>query len=165
MREFASSPALKLDLRKLLMAALEQDKPTRSWQAVLRIDHAAYVAWQRFMKSRVEEHLAAWQRDSPAAGRIAIERKANAQGAQDSSPSRGEAQQPDVSELLRLVAASLARGSDLDETSQEVHSPKHDRRDAGSERQLRLLAQSAIERMPIEEVRRLAIPLGYLFPE
>lgn len=164
MREFASSPGLKPDLRKLLIAALDQDKPSRSWQAVLRIDSAAYAAWQRFLKTRVDDHLSSWRRDSPPAARITMERRIRPETDAGSRSAKQETPSTDLSVLLR-VAASANR----DDESREVHRVSRltvaERHDSMGERQLRLMAHRAIDQMSVEELRRLEIPLGYVFPE
>ena len=164
MREFAETVG-DSRLRSLLEAALESEKPVKVFLAVLREAPAELVRWRSQFTHHVREVIQSWRASDPRLAAVVVDR-ASAEMQNPPEASADSTQQvtnrtTDEFQHLLTLLASTRVGS----FARTTHVRPADGNDGLGAQRLRLALHLAIDRMPIEELRSLRIPVGYLFEE
>jgi len=180
MHEFARTRTP--ELRNLLSQALAGDKPAKTFVQVLRALPEERARWNEALLAHVRARVEEW-RDSSSLDISIDKRSVGDEGADRSSssspgsvsvdgpgthPSRWllsgkHAQPPSSDTALTALTALLETRRPRDEAQR--FSSVSVRTSQGPERELRNRLHMAIDRMPAEDLRRLLIPVGYLFEE
>ncbi|MEW2120249.1 hypothetical protein AB0945_34740 [Streptomyces sp. NPDC005474] len=162
MRDFSSRVRIS-ELKDLLSAALVGPKAAKGFAAVLRSIPEAQTEWHRSLSSRVYGEILRWKESHERLASIEIESSrtgdvvtlpsggiTNAERVSGDGPERG--QSADVGHFFTLQRSGkvppLAAGRKKDTVGD-----------------LKLRLHLAIDRMPESELRKISIPVGYLFED
>lgn len=169
MREFAeevSDPRIK----SLLKSALASEKPAKLFSAVLREIPDEQINWRSALRSRVRSYIEEWRDAAPTAQPIRIDIDLEAAKATSSAESQRAQTRGDASDWLSLV-------NDLTIATTKTARPRPYTRLAASSvlpqakgnmadlNSLRALLHGAIDRMSLEELKDISIPIGSLFED
>ncbi|MER6060635.1 hypothetical protein ABT167_05385 [Streptomyces sp. NPDC001792] len=162
MRDF-SARVRSGELKELLNAALVGPKAAKGFAAVLRSIPEVQVEWHRSLSNRVYGEILKWKEAHERLASLEIEStKAgdavsvvsgsfpHAERVSGDGPERGQA--ADVAHLLALQRSSKVPSLAVGRKKDTVGD-------------LRLRLHLAIDRMPESELRKISIPVGYLFEE
>jgi hypothetical protein len=170
-----------IPLRTTLGASFASDKPIKTFVAILR-DHPTFRReWNSFLKFNVRVFLENWRKEAGLTDTLRIERSDAQQGlntteAQPAPAARGRYLGPSTP---GTGASTVAAGQSLQHsfpwTGQSSHEIASLYSGSGqlhgelnrpaSGTQLRKSLHAAIDRMPLEELRKLTLPAGYLFED
>ncbi|GAA3607289.1 hypothetical protein GCM10022223_24090 [Kineosporia mesophila] len=157
MRDFAESLVDVPQLHKLLLAALDGDKPAKYFIFVLKDAPDYMEKWYGLLRQNVALHLKEWVKASDLKDEIDIYQRprtsplpASKNLPRRNNNSRDKSAVPDSIQTLLRIASTVTS----DETGHL--RPRED---------LRQKLHQAIDRMPIDELRRISIPVGYLFED
>lgn len=161
MREFADSVGDKQS-RLLLRSALDGEKPAKLFLSTLRQSPPLLARWRQEHRARVREEILRWREHRvPEGVSVTVDR----QEEPEDEGSRGPARELSASwgsAQLTLWAREPAR---LWPRSDHWHFAPTLGGDHGRESPdaaLRALVHAAVDRMPVEELRALRLPVGYL---
>ena len=171
MREFADKVS-DLRLKSLLRSSLASDKPAKLFSAVLREIPDKQLNWRNTQRARVRSFIEEWRDSAPTVQPIRIDTDREMAVRDTSSTEKARTAlhtRADVGDLLSLVndlaiATKTARtGTYTSITGSSVLSQaKGSVADLNS---LRTLLHAAIDRMSLEELKDISIPIGYLFED
>lgn len=165
MKEFTSSRT-DLGLRKLLESALEGEKPAKVFVALLKKVPSELNLWRVLFSSRVRAEVERWKQSSPHLSDINIDRDKDS--VVEHAPAAAEARRveaahrSDVSQIFNLITGS-ARNFVYDSIRTSSGAAGEQERRSSSASELRSRLHAAIDRMPVEELRAIRLPVGYLF--
>lgn len=166
MREFSAEVA-DPRIKSLLDAALSADKPAKTFVAVLRQVPPELGRWRKNLGALVRSEVERWQNSTPRAKSICIDHLdevtvggAPEHRAQSRPPAATGENLLDLASHLATVGFSSSKiyGGAFGGSLFQGNSTQQD-----SVVNLRFRLHAAIDRMPLEELRLLRIPVGYLF--
>lgn len=177
MRQFAATRAP--DLRELLEQALAGEKPSKTFVQVLRALPDERARWQEALLGHIRSRVEDWR--AGAGLDISIDKRADAD-VQEAPPPDADADVPAVPATPRwVISTQQAPRPSTDEALSALTAIVRTQRlarhrwldakaarstpDPRAESELRRRLHEAIDRMPVDELRRLVIPVGYLFEE
>jgi hypothetical protein len=147
-------------LKKLLLGALADDKPAKSFTSIVRADSSQQHQWNLFFGQRVLSAVKAWLHSDPRLSTLEVF---------DSEPARdGSALDQGADYMSPATRDFIDAASRLVDSSRAFRSHTPDRRaerTAGgttAEARLRNLIHRAVDRMSEDELRALRIPAGTL---
>lgn len=158
-------------LKALLGAALAGDKPAKLFSAVLREVPHTQVLWRKELGRRVRAIVEQWRDNLASRAQIRIDRREEAEVVGGypvrtrTSPGRSE-----IAELAALLASSEHGDSGAEALKRAVVAnflvgAPHSLAEHNTSVTLRARLHAAIDRMPLEELRAIQLPVGYLFEE
>lgn len=184
MNKFATERADE-GVRELLVDALSTPRPFKAFTTLLRRMPVEQQAWRIEFANKVREEVTHWRDSSDVPNDIQIDQKATIAQVASDSPVENSLQSgqrvrtenfPLTTALLHLSHAKADRHlaswwATLASTTQSRHTVdsqgnqdmtgSRNRREA----ELRQRLHAAIDRMPLEQLHELKIPIGYLFGE
>jgi hypothetical protein len=160
MQEFAATTS-NVSLRALLAKALAGDKPAKHFTAVLREAPEELYRWRGELASRARLHIDRWRASSPALTEVSIDRT--------DPPLEGSTRQHydfddrERSTRVRDFSALISafKGSTVRIAPDVIHN--WTRKATDSDKEIRSRLHAAIDKMPLEELKAITIPIGYLF--
>ncbi|HEX8079273.1 MAG TPA: UPF0158 family protein [Jatrophihabitans sp.] len=171
MREFATKVGDD-KLRELLLAALQTARPEKVFLALLHGIPDYQARFARFRNSLVRAEAEKWQQQQEPPITVNIDSSEGEGTLPSADQSNDRIAIPLISSSLRetyetLLTAYLRQKTTphvgtTDESGSSPHSEKMPNEQVSG---LRSALHRAIDRMPISELQRLAIPAGYFFEE
>ncbi|MFI7679939.1 UPF0158 family protein [Actinophytocola sp. NPDC049390] len=171
MRKFTSTIA-DPELRKLLEAALDGAQPAKTFVAILKKFPAQLDHWHIALTNEVRAVIGDWKAANPRLQSLVIDR-IDSEGKEESipgpvveRPDHSFASRISLESLLRLAAGSkLWHFSNTEADARGHHKREGEDRVRSTESEMRESLHAAIDRMPIDELRRIRLPIGYLYSE
>lgn len=163
MKEFAEQAA-DPDLRAVLLVALGSDKPIKAFSTVLKSVPGQASRWKTRLHHRARERIEAWRDAAKTDVPIDIYRpneEPSVSSPQNAEPPDASASQQQASPQFNFqigVPAPLNFGQ-MWTTAISIPTPRD------NVAVLRARLHAAIDKMPLEELRALRIPVGYLFED
>jgi hypothetical protein len=184
MKKFAADRTEE-GVKELLEDALSTPKPFKAFTTLLRRMPVEQQAWRIEFANKVRGEVTKWRDFSGVAKDLNIDQKATLAQVASEGPGEGSLQSrqrawnENFPLLSSLVLPSHAKGdrhlaswwTTLASTTQPQHAVDSGEDQAIStgrsrrELELRQRLHAAIERMPLEQLQALEIPVGYLFGE
>lgn len=156
-------------LRELLKGALASDKPIKTFITALKSVPVQYESWRREFAAKVRVVVDEWKASHHSLASIQVERDVSVQdlvavpvaGTGESPNPSTQSTASGISKAYIQLASTWLRPENI------ISSIKFHSRQEGTvnESALRLRLHAAIDRMPLEELKALRIPVGYLFEE
>lgn len=160
MKQFASSRYDPV-LRELFTSVLGAEKAVKAFTATLKSFPAEQRSWQEEFSSKVRVEVEKWRDANPSLSDLTIDRTTTVEQLSSAKPTPKSDQRQSVVHHGGAVYISSSRHINPQWWGQKDFANK----DRPSESALRLRLHAAIDRMPIEELKALRIPIGYLFEE
>ncbi|BCJ45028.1 hypothetical protein GCM10010168_83980 [Actinoplanes ianthinogenes] len=164
MREW-SSKIPDPQVQVLLQASLDADKPVKAFNAILRgLPENFSAGWKREFQEDVRQKIINWQSSDPRASKIAIYRKEQ----EDAPKPNAEVSimnpeaRPKIQVKSNQVLTNSVQGIFAERILMTTERPSSN---VSQLAVLRSRLHSAIDRMPLEEIRKISIPVGYLFED
>ncbi len=158
--------------RTILETALSDSRPIKTFNLALKSFPSSYSAeWRRVFEQKVRAEIEHWAATAPAGVSILRESAAGLASSEDASanpieippsaiPMHGNPQFAVSWPSLSPLATSAWHINVIGGSTNDVHRKLPD-----PESDLRNRVHAAIDRMSIDEIRKLSIPVGYLFED
>jgi len=172
MREFAEKVS-DSRIKSLLKSALASEKPAKLFSAVLREIPDEQINWRNTLRVHARSFIEEWRDAIPTAQPIRIDTDREMAARDESSTDNARSAvhtRGDVGDLLSLVTDLAIATTKTARTSQYT-SPAgssalpQTRKNTADLNSLRALLHAAIDRMSLEELKDISVPIGYLFED
>ena len=134
----------------LLSESLRGEHPAKYFVAVLRTSPKLLSLWHSMLRERIYAEVRKWQDSDPRLTEVRIDRAGGPEdanvasaGESEGTSAWGKSEQPTAVQTVRFLPHRTRNGSSI----------------------LRDRLHEAIDRMPEAELRKISIPIGYLFEE
>jgi hypothetical protein len=165
MKDFAGGSA-DPQIRAVLLAALNSEKPVKAFNGVLRTVPGQAIRWKNAFQTHAREHIESWRRAAGSGRQIEIYRDSEEQATETTQSAKSELHESTTPHKSVPVPTSFTfqvGATPFTNFAWPIPVPSHTPDAPASTLRARLHA--AIDRMPIDELKALRIPVGYLFED
>ena len=154
-------------LRNLLIGALADDKPAKSFTSIVRADVMHQRQWNQFFGERVLRAVTTWIQSDPRLAAVEVFEQGPVQRPAEAPEDFLAEMTTTTRNFIDTASRLLESGRDAARDSQvcRPHGPSDGKVATAAESRLRQLVHRAVDRMSEDELRALRIPVGSLLDD